>query len=643
MRDIFDPDKIVTLDFESKFDTKNKLGFKHQTTEQYIRDPRWLTHGVGIKKGGNPTLWLYGAKKVKEFFARTDFSAATMLAHNSKFDGLVLSHHYDVRPAYWLDTRAMAMMLFGNNMRSTSLANLTKKFLPGEVKDQTALFNIEGKSKLTPEEALELGNYCRGDCDKTYMIYCIFLRKMQAESIDFNLLTVDMITKMFTDPMLNLDPDPLVDLIATEVAEKQAALGLSVATSMKQVNSGPQLATLLESHGVKVPMKISPSNGQDTYAFAKTDRPFLELLDHPDEVVRNLVAARLRIKTSINETRSKKYLDVSERGTWPVDLNVSGARTTHRLSGAGGGGGNPQNLGRKSPLRRAVIPPEGYQMYAVDSSNIELRDAMALAGEWEVVEKLRDPTFDLYRLFAAHIYAIEVHAVTVDQRLVGKVAMLQLQYGAGWEGFMNAAYSWGVELEGEEAMRIVALYRAAFPKVVKAWKNINFMLKQLIKGEQEAWYNDHIIYANPTTAAGCAGFTSVLSGLSITYPGLRWERNEEGRREMVYTRYDMKTRGMIDTRIWGAKCFENICQAVARDIVFEQQLELDQHLKEMYDPRCCTVMSVHDESIGLVPDTVEMKGVLQDAERIFGRSPTWWPELPVFGEAHAGPNYASCK
>jgi len=187
------------------------------------------------------------------------------------------------------------------------------------------------------------------------------------------------------------------------------------------------------------------------------------------------------------------------------------------------------------------------------------------------------------------------------------------------------------------------MYRAAFPRIVQAWKNVNYMLKKLVRGEREEWGNDHIYFANPKTAAGCAGFTSTRSGLSITYPNLRFERDDDGRRGLVYSRYDQQTRRIMDTRLWGAKAFENICQAAARDVVFEQQLELDQHLKETYDPRCRTVMSIHDESVGLVPNTVPMKSVLQDAERIFGVSPTWWPELPVFGEANSGENYASCK
>ena len=44
---------FITLDFETFYDSKIKLGFKHQTTEEYVRDSRfeviggWFTQGAG--------------------------------------------------------------------------------------------------------------------------------------------------------------------------------------------------------------------------------------------------------------------------------------------------------------------------------------------------------------------------------------------------------------------------------------------------------------------------------------------------------------------------------------------------------------------------------------------------------------------
>ena len=39
--------RLVTIDFETFYD--DDVGFKKQTTEEYIRDPRFEVIGVGIK------------------------------------------------------------------------------------------------------------------------------------------------------------------------------------------------------------------------------------------------------------------------------------------------------------------------------------------------------------------------------------------------------------------------------------------------------------------------------------------------------------------------------------------------------------------------------------------------------------------
>ena len=39
---------LITLDFETYYTTKD-LGFKTQTTEEYVRDPRFEVIGVAVK------------------------------------------------------------------------------------------------------------------------------------------------------------------------------------------------------------------------------------------------------------------------------------------------------------------------------------------------------------------------------------------------------------------------------------------------------------------------------------------------------------------------------------------------------------------------------------------------------------------
>ena len=44
---------LITIDFETYY--SNELGFKKQTTEEYIRDPRFEVIGVAVKVNNGPT------------------------------------------------------------------------------------------------------------------------------------------------------------------------------------------------------------------------------------------------------------------------------------------------------------------------------------------------------------------------------------------------------------------------------------------------------------------------------------------------------------------------------------------------------------------------------------------------------------
>ena len=116
--------KIWTIDFESFF--SDDFTLKKYTTEQYIRDPRFeaLLMGVRTPEG----LYHYVEQDcVAKYLSTIDWSDAAILCHHAQFDGLILSHHYGVKPAAWLDTLSMARLMLGNHV-SVSLSSLTKHY-----------------------------------------------------------------------------------------------------------------------------------------------------------------------------------------------------------------------------------------------------------------------------------------------------------------------------------------------------------------------------------------------------------------------------------------------------------------------------------------------------------------------------------
>ena len=70
------------------------------------------------------------------------------------------------------------------------------------------------------------------------------------------------------------------------------------------------------------PMKTSPTTGKETFAFAKSDEAFKALLEHEDVRVQALVNARLGNKSTLEETRTQRFIDIAKRGLLPVPVRV---------------------------------------------------------------------------------------------------------------------------------------------------------------------------------------------------------------------------------------------------------------------------------------------------------------------------------
>ena len=135
--------RIVTIDFETYYDSKIKLGFKHQTTEEYIRDPRFEVIGVGVQKYSNDPVWFTGTHaQIKEFLDSLKLDEAAVLCHNTLFDGAILSWLFGIKPQMLFDTLCMARALHGVEAGG-SLAALAKRYALGVKGDE--VIAAEGK------------------------------------------------------------------------------------------------------------------------------------------------------------------------------------------------------------------------------------------------------------------------------------------------------------------------------------------------------------------------------------------------------------------------------------------------------------------------------------------------------------------
>jgi DNA polymerase len=609
---------IITLDFETYYDKDYSLS--KITTEEYIRDPRFQVIGVGVKVNDGKTEWFTGTHgKIKEFLAQYDWTNSAVLAHNMMFDGAIMSWRFGIRPKVLFDTLCMARAIHGVE-KSASLKALAENYAVGE--KGTEVLDAKGKRRgdFDPEELSAYGRYCVNDVDLTYDIFNIMMSRGFPKS---ELKLIDLTLRMFTEPTLELDRGRLEAHLQKTQVMKEDLLKSAGVEDKADLMSNPKFAALLGKFGVPCPMKISPTTGNMTYALAKSDQGMKDLLEDDDPHVQALAAARLGVKSTLEETRTQRFIDISGRGMLPVPVRYYAAHT-----GRWGGDDkiNLQNLPSRGPnakaLKKCIVAPEGYSIVESDSSQIEARMLAWLAGQDDVVETFASRG-DVYKKMASAIYNVDEADVTKDQRFVGKTTVLGAGYGMGGEKFQLALKNSGVDITKAEAAKIIGIYRETNDMISNMWKQAGTMLRYMVRGDAMPFGKDGVLGVN-TYEPGIV----LPNGLLIRYDELQEAENEKGG-----TEYSYKTR-IGRTRIYGGKVVENVTQALARLIIGEQMLRISKKYR--------VVLTVHDSIVCCVPDD-EAEACKAYVEECMRWVPAWAEGLPVDCEAGIGKNYGETE
>jgi len=407
---------IVTIDFETYYDREYSLS--KMTTEAYVRDPRFEVIGVSVKVNDFPTDWYSGADPGK-FLRQLDYRDKAILCHNAAFDGAILSWHYGIRPKLWLDTLSMARPLHSITVGG-SLKALAAHYDLGSKGDEVLRTLGMRRVDFAPEAMARFAAYCVQDTDLTYALFRKLAKGFPAQELQL----IDLILRMYTEPSLVLDTELLNQHLEEVVTRRQSlveslSLGGSEDDAKALLMSNDKLASYLKACGVEPPIKISKTTGKPTYAFSKTDRAFTAMVEHHDERVSAVVAARLGVKSTIEESRTKSLLGVATRGALPIMLNYYGAHTG-RLSG--GDKMNLQNLPRGGALRRSLCAPDGKMLVACDSAQIEARVVAWLAGQANLLDAFANGR-DVYSEFASEVYGRTISKGDKLERFVGKTCL----------------------------------------------------------------------------------------------------------------------------------------------------------------------------------------------------------------------------
>lgn len=595
---------LLTLDFETYFDSKYSL--TKLTTMEYVADERFQFWGVGLKFEDEPAEW-YG-KDDLSVLHDIDWENTALLCQNTLFDGYILYQKFGIRPAYYLDTAAMARGL--DPLKSARLKDLAVRFFPEDeaMRKGEELVNAKGIYDLPPDVEEQIAGYCIQDVELTYAIF----NAMQFPASELDI--IDLTTQMFCLPKLHLDKDTVQEFLAAERANTAAKLEAS-GLSRELLASNQKFAAWIEEQGLKVPTKKSPATGEDIPAFGKNDVQYKTFrLKNPD--LHHVFEARETVKSRIAETRAERFLAAAhEDNSFAVPLRYYAAHT-----GRFGGVDkiNLQNLPRKSILRRALIAPEDHYVYVADLSNIESRMLAWFAGQEDLLYQYAQGE-DIYCNFASQIYNRPINKDDdPTERFVGKTAILGLGYGMGANKFKATLASGAagpvISISQDEAYEIVNNYRSTYSEIDQLWTRCNHFLS-----EMATLANRSSTFQNLYDTYKCVGVhsesISLPNGLRLKYPNLvRCQTGSfrfDGRRSYENT--------------YGGKLTENIIQALSRIVVTDAMLRIAKI------PDLDIVLTVHDEIVCVGPKT--------DAESRFNAiidemcvAPSWAPDLPLAAE-----------
>ena len=363
-----------------------------------------------------------------------DTEATTWLMHNAKFDmGMFWAEGLEIKGTTW-DTEISAR-LENNTYMSYSLKNCGKRI--GVDKDDAVMEYIElyklyklqpisGKNEIKKMLRFDLvpleivAPYAEQDVRLTYALYEKHMAQFISEASTnpkVNSLVVMLqeceLTKVcFAMERLGVRVDKEYCKVALEAESskiKAACAEYLQITSRVLVDSAKELTEAFKPYGIE-PQRTAKSNASFTDGYLQT-------IDHP-------LATCLRLYREA----SKRY-EYFNTFLWYSDASAS-LHPNMRQSGTATGrfsynNPNLQNLPKKEeqefPIRRAIVPREGFFFTFIDFDQMEYRLMLDYAGARGLINKVKG--------------GLDVHQATADEagltRDEAKTTNFAILYGSG--------------------------------------------------------------------------------------------------------------------------------------------------------------------------------------------------------------------
>ena len=260
-------------------------------------------------------------------------------------------------------------------------------------------------------------------------------------------------------------------------------------------------------------------------------------------------------------------------------------------------------------IRTALIAEDGHRLIVSDFSAIEAR-----VIAWFADEKWRLDVFNshgkIYEASASQMFNVPIEQITRGSELrnKGKIAELAL----GYQGSVGAMKTMGAESMGmteDEMLEIVRTWRNTNSNIEQFWYDVGNAALETVRTKKPITLQKRLQFS---VESGIL-FIRLPSGRRLAYVRPRIKENKFGREAVFFdgVRSEEST--------YGGKLVENIVQATARDLLFE-------NIKKLDDLGYKIIFHVHDE---IVSEMSYGKGSIEEVEAVMSEEVKWAKGLPL--------------
>ena len=660
-------DVVLFLDFETFYKSKANNGSKSYslktlTYAEYIFGERFHTTGLGFAEGNDEWVYIHDPEEIAELMAeykerRADGERIALVAHNTQFDGAIMSWRYGLTFDYYFCTQLMAVL--DSPTQSKALKEVAKRLWPTDqsMRKGEELHSFDGVpyELFVESDHKNMAKYCIQDNFLMREMFYEFMgRGMPVGEIPAMHITL----RGCIEPQFVIKRSLLEEVKVDEERMKAEAVAGAIKfchtknvieVSPGTFSSNPKYKALLERFGCDVPLKMSPTTFKMTPALGKGDPDYIKMkIERPE--LETLYAARDAVKSTIALSRANRMIAVAnlfrdhsecgKQAEMPMFLNYYGALNTGRWSG--GQKLNQQNLQRNSKHRLSLRAQEGYQIAVNDLSNIELRVNLWFCEQTDLLAAYEaDINFDMYSDLASDIYHFRVNKVDhKNERQIGKAGSLGLGYAMSWFGFQQYLASGPLGMEpmfvsDEFAKGVKSSYDMKHYMIKQMWHEIeNYVIPVLEVG-------GNYRFGRNKCCTVTKGQIHLPSGRVLHYPNTssKMEKTKWGQRRQFTCDGSVRDRFGNPARrnLHKGLIIENIIQAISRDVLNFQINNIETDLQKA--DLGWVIGSVHDECLAMIP-TPRIEEGFALMEYNMRQVPQWGGGMPLASEGGYADDYS---